>query len=253
MTYQPTIKLFDNNSKKYIPLESKDYIKYLGILIDYNLSWKQHINYIALKISKTVGIIAKLQHYVPFHTLMNIYKSLIQPYLSYGVVAWGYAAKKYTDKLLKLQKRVLRLIYFKDYRVHSIPLFISSNTLPISTCYTLENPQTCYMTFLNEVAPIALQELFTKTCEIHRYNTRAAANKNFYINSSRLEIQKRSFSRFGSFIWNSISPSFRAQRKHIFKTKLNKTLMTILQKENDHIDLPLIINRLPIETKPSYN
>jgi hypothetical protein len=77
------------------------------------------------------------------------------------------------------------------------------------------------------------------------------ANKNFYINSSRLEIQKRSFSRFGSFIWNSISPSFRAQRKHTFKTKLNKTLirlMTILQKENDHIDLPLIINRLPIET-----
>jgi hypothetical protein len=96
-------------------------------------------------------------------------------------------------------------------------------------------------------------ELFTKTCEIHRYNTRAAANKNFYINSSRLEIPKRSFSRFGSFIWNSISPSFRAQRKHTFKTKLNKTLMTILQKENDHIDLPLIINRLPIETKPSYN
>ena len=74
------------------------------------------------------------------------------------------------------------------------------------------------------------------------------ANKNFYINSSRLEIQKRSFSRFGSFIWNSISPSFRAQRKHTFKTKLNKTLMTILQKEIDHIDLPLIINRLPIET-----
>ena len=252
ITYQPTIKLFDNNSKKYIPLESKDYIKYLGILIDYNLSWKQHINYIALKISKTVGIIAKLRHYVPFHTLMNIYKSLIQPYLSYGVVAWGYAAKKYTDKLLKLQKRVLRLIYFKDNRAHSIPLFISSNTLPINMLYIRESANLLH-DISNEVAPIALQELFTKTCEIHRYNTRAAANKNFYINSSRLEIQKRSFSRFGSFIWNSISPSFRAQRKHIFKTKLNKTLMTILQKENDHIDLPLIINRLPIETKPSYN
>ena len=183
---------------------------------------------------------------------MNIYKSLIQPYLLYGVVAWGYAAKKHTDKLLKLQKRVLRLLYFKDNRVHSIPLFISSNTLPINMLYIRESANLLH-DISNEVAPIALQELFTGTCEIHRYNTRAAANKNFYINSSRLEIQKRSFSRFGSFIWNSISPSFRAQRKHIFKTKLNKTLMTILQKENDHIDLPLIINRLPIETKPSYN
>ena len=94
---------------------------------------------------------------------MSIYRSLIQPYLSYGVVAWGYAAKKYTDKLLKLQKR--------------------------------------------------------------------------------------SFSRFGSLIWNSISSSLREQRKHIFKSKLTEILMTILQKENDHIDLPMTINRLPIETK----
>ena len=101
----------------------------------------------------------------------------------------------------------------------------------------------------NEVAPIALQELFTKTCEMHTYNTRAAENMNFYINSSRVVIKKRSFSRFGSLISNSISSSLREQRKHIFKSKLTEILMTILQKENDHIDLPMTINRLPIETK----
>ena len=71
MTYQP-IKLFDNNSKKYILLQNKDYTKYLGIFIDCNLSWKQHINYIALKIIKTVGIIARLRHFFPSHTLSSI-------------------------------------------------------------------------------------------------------------------------------------------------------------------------------------
>jgi hypothetical protein len=34
------------------PLKYKEYIKYLGIIIDCNLSWKHHIDYIALKISK---------------------------------------------------------------------------------------------------------------------------------------------------------------------------------------------------------
>ena len=41
-----------------IPLDCKNYVKYLGILIDSNLSWKIHIEYIALKISKIVGLIA---------------------------------------------------------------------------------------------------------------------------------------------------------------------------------------------------
>ena len=102
----------------------------------------------------------------------------------------------------------------------------------------------------NEVAPIALQEFFTKTCEIHRHNTRAAVNNNLCINFSRLEIQKRSFSQFGSLIWYSISPSFCVQRKYTFK---NKSLKTILRKENDHVDLPMIIDRLPIETNLSYS
>ena len=37
-------------------MKSKDYVKYLGVLLDYNLSWKNHTEYVALKISKTIGI-----------------------------------------------------------------------------------------------------------------------------------------------------------------------------------------------------
>ena len=51
-----------------------DYVKYLGILIDKNLNWKAHIDLIALKISKTIGMIAKLRH--PF-LLLSSYISLL--------------------------------------------------------------------------------------------------------------------------------------------------------------------------------
>ena len=65
---------------KSVPLENRDYVKYLGrILIDKNLTWKTHIDNIATKISKTVGLIAKLRHFVPFLTLLNVYQSLIMP------------------------------------------------------------------------------------------------------------------------------------------------------------------------------
>ena len=41
-------------------LEEKDYVKFLGVPIDKNVTWRPHIDYIALKISKIVGTLARL-------------------------------------------------------------------------------------------------------------------------------------------------------------------------------------------------
>ena len=89
----------------------KNYVKYLGILTDKNLSWKIHIDNVATKLSKTVGLIAKLRHFVPQHTLLNTYRALILPYLSYGLIVWGQASKTHLTKILSLPKKVLRFIF----------------------------------------------------------------------------------------------------------------------------------------------
>ena len=57
--------MFGNDSKTFISLEHKNYVKYLGILIDSNLVWKNHISHVTSKISKTIGTISKLRHFVP--------------------------------------------------------------------------------------------------------------------------------------------------------------------------------------------
>jgi len=134
-TYQPKIVMFDNEQNKNVALECKEFIKYLGILIDNDLSWKQHIDHITIKISRTVGLISKLRQFVPRHTLINIYRSLAAPYLSYGLIVWGQARKSYLDKLLKLQKRALRFINFSDRNQHAIPLFSDAGILPLRVSY----------------------------------------------------------------------------------------------------------------------
>ena len=91
-----------------------------------NLPWSYHIAHVASKISKSIGIISRIRHFVPLSTLHHIYRSLIQPYLMYGIVAWCNTAKVHGTKLLTLQKRALRLMYFADYKSHAIPFFISS-------------------------------------------------------------------------------------------------------------------------------
>ena len=68
--------------------------------------------YVAIKISRTVAFICKLRQFLPRHTLLTIYRSLVTPYLTYGLIAWGQACKSYLEKLLKLQKRALRFSIF---------------------------------------------------------------------------------------------------------------------------------------------
>ena len=59
--------------------------KFLGITVDDQLKWKQHIDYIKNKISKSIGIIYKARNYVNRHTLRNLYYTFVYPYLIYCV------------------------------------------------------------------------------------------------------------------------------------------------------------------------
>ena len=111
MDHSVNILMFDNSNHILTSLECKDHVKYLGVLLDSHLSWKYHIDNVAIKIStfcRIIGVFARLRHLVPFTTLIIIYCSLILPYLSYGLAAWGQAAKPHLQKILMLQKRVLR-------------------------------------------------------------------------------------------------------------------------------------------------
>ena len=71
------------------PIKQVDSTKYLGITFDSNLTRKSHINELCFKLSKTVGILSKVRHFVNKHILVMIYSSLSYPFLTYGVHVWG--------------------------------------------------------------------------------------------------------------------------------------------------------------------
>ena len=68
-------------------LEECDKYKYLGVIIDKNLSWKPHVEYISGKISKACGALAKLRHCIGTNVLVEIYHALIHSYVRYGILA----------------------------------------------------------------------------------------------------------------------------------------------------------------------
>ena len=60
------------------PLEEKIATKYLGVIIDQNLNWSTQTQNTNLKISKGIGMLAKLRHYVPLQNLIQMYFAFIQ-------------------------------------------------------------------------------------------------------------------------------------------------------------------------------
>ena len=78
-----------DEKQKLSSLECKEYDNYLGNLLDKNLSFKKHIDQRTIKISKTVGVIANLRHFLPKNTILQIYNSLIAPYISYAI-QWNH-------------------------------------------------------------------------------------------------------------------------------------------------------------------
>ena len=90
-------------------LQQKDHVKYLGILLDEHLNWKQQINQVTLKISRGIGILAKLKPFLKEKLLRSIYFSLVYSYLSYGVQAWGSADDCTKNKIIVLQNKAARI------------------------------------------------------------------------------------------------------------------------------------------------
>ena len=100
------IDLSLNNSSILISISAK----YLGVTIDSLLKFDKHISSVKHKISRAVGIISKLRHFLPTNALLNVYYAFIHPHLLYGLPIWGLSFPSHLKKLTVLQNKAIKLI-----------------------------------------------------------------------------------------------------------------------------------------------
>ncbi len=112
--------------------------KFLGISIDEHLTWKHHISNINSKISRALFTINQSKHVLLYESRKTLYSALIEPHLSYGILAWGTATQTILHKTEILQKRALRTINLAQYNSHTDPLYRKSEILKIRDMYTYQ-------------------------------------------------------------------------------------------------------------------
>ena len=231
-------------------IEQKDHVKYLGVLMDEHLKWKQQIANVTKKISRGIGIIAKLRSYVDPKLLVNIYYCLVYSYLSYGVEAWGSACDADLEKILVLQKKAVRILtgrkYFQIYGEqaaplpHAEPLFKTVEILKFHDIYKINIGKFIYAT-LAKNSPEVFWNWFTYSHLIHNHATTSTTviNRESYFDVGTVEQTKFLFTKrshlvnygakmiqvYGPTLWNTLPrelhdstslPSFKQNmKKHL--------------------------------------
>lgn len=113
-------------------------IKYLGVFLDKNLSFKNHISSLAKRIRKSIFIMKALRQSATTDILLMVYKTLTQSLLHYCILAWGGAIKTKMLELERAQRSVLKVMLRKPFRFSSDTLYNECKVLRVRQIYILK-------------------------------------------------------------------------------------------------------------------
>ena len=127
-----------SNSRKIENLEIKinntaidrvNSTKFLGVLIDENLNWKEHIKSVRAKLSKGMFMLNRVKYVLQYDAMLMLYNSIVLPHLTYCCELWGNTYKTSLHHIVILQKKIMRIVHGAKFREHTNMLFYKAKSL----------------------------------------------------------------------------------------------------------------------------
>ena len=215
-----------NVSIDKVPIVEKKSTKFLGVILDSNLTWNDHLHKINTSVCKATGILWKLKPMLTKKTLLILYNSFVLPHLNYCNIVWGNCSKIKIDSLFILQKKAIRISSHSAYLAHTDPLFKQLKTLKLQDIHTY---QTALFMFKHSKNLLPFfQDTFIPNSNIHSYPTRH--RNDFHLSNPKLLLAHRSIRHHGPDIWNSLPDHIKSRTSVFsFKATIKKVLYIQLQ------------------------
>ena len=109
--------------------------KFLGLIIDNTLSWKDQINQLVTKLSSAGYSIRTLSSVMSQESLRMIYFAYVHSIMSYAIIIWGNST--HSNLICKIQTRTLTIIMKTRNKDSCRPLLRQLNILPLYSQYIL--------------------------------------------------------------------------------------------------------------------
>jgi uncharacterized surface protein with fasciclin (FAS1) repeats len=152
-------------------IEKVDSTTFLGVKIDKNLEWYDHIQMVRNKVSSGLYALSSVKHILPYELMRQIYFTLIHPYLNYGTLLWGSAKKMHLRKLVTLQNKSVRMVTLANYNASAAPIYTTTKSMPFDNLFKSHLANLMFQHKHNQLPP-AIQHLFTANTETHSHHTR---------------------------------------------------------------------------------
>ena len=207
------------DGKKLVPSAS---VKYLGIYIDNHINWHAHESVLSKKLSRALGMLSKIRHFVKHETVIMIYYGIFSSLLTYGSQIWGQN-NNVRNKLQILQNKALRIINFQPNRSSASPLYKKCNILKLEDNINLQNFLFAHDTIKNNL-PIPLQGQLNVVDTVH--NTRNQELHQFDIPTTKTIIYGTNSIKTKSVqIWNTLNRVHHLKKLHEVSRSINKSFI----------------------------
>jgi hypothetical protein len=191
-------------------------VKYLGVYIDEELKFNDHVNIMLKKISKKLGYLSRIGKNLDMQTRNLIFKTIIAPHFEYCSTIMWCTSDNNIKRLQLLQNKAMRIVLFMDKRTH-VPDMIEvlkwltiEQRLALNMCMFLKN------VLLGKFK--GFDEFMVRNSDIHSYGTRAASEFHFF-SHNKTSSQKCIFYN-GLKFYNCIDEEIREElNMEVFKRK----------------------------------
>lgn len=210
--------LFNNTicQNKCIKVLKGEKVKYLGLLLDMNLNWKYHIEYLKSKLNILIRFFYMLKEICSVDVMRNVYFALVHSRIQYGITCWGGTYLSNLRPIVVQQKHIIRLMNKRSLRHPSWPLFVDLRVLPLRYVFVYKILKIFYM---------------RSNCfhiHVNRYEGNLRHQRSFQVPKPTLTYFKNTFDFLGPRIFNELPQDIKnCQSLKLFLRKLRNWLFTV--------------------------
>ena len=156
--------LLDNEKITWITsnaAKSETHYKFLGVLLDPELTFREHIGKILAKLSSASFAVINSQKVLPRKVVISVYRALFESHILYCCTAWGSARPKLLQPLKAMQTKLLKSIFCLPRASHVSPLLFEHKLFRLQELITKEQVTVINQMRLGRLPP-ALQTFATR-------------------------------------------------------------------------------------------
>lgn len=211
------------------PINRVPAVKYLGVYIDEQLSWKPHIEHIGRKLTQLKGAFFHLSKFLPKQLIPQVYHAYVFPHIKYGIELYGTCCKTRLKTIEVQQSKLLKILMNVPYRYSTTAMYQELKLLTVKSIHDLFSDIFVFKQ-RNNLLPSIFQNYYYTKRELGIRSTKHIDDLSLPI--FKLKSTDKSMKYNGAKLWNTLPTNIQHSKSvDIFKLETKKYLFAKQSQE----------------------